>query len=511
MAKIQKDTEVSLDILVKAVNDTDEQLESLKGETDKIATISKTVEDITSRFDDALRRATNGGKSSGARFPGLTPEMKKAMTFDILHKMPTETAVMVEKKRSGEVESKSRVIQVNEDDVLGQFQKNADDLYIFGAYKGLLDGDSGRLKDAIKSTHYYQETYAPRQRAIAEILRKEAFDSADAGAGLEYVPTDHSSRLFDLVELEPGLADYFETIPMTRGKQDFPSWLDNFVLAIMGERTADGYDAGTTGRAADMLGTKSVTGLVSFEAVKFGGIIFWSKEVEEDSILPLLPLLSRKIVRGAKRTQDISMIHGQKTATIDTDVAAAAATVAEKAYDGLRYDALAGLANVNAEGNKINTNANWNEYVHDAKGLMGVYGVNKSRLIRLWSGVGENQISAVDKFAIVSAFGNQASVLGADATTGVRREGVEDVISEFMRDDLAVSGKNEGSGNDYTSALIVHRDAWATGVRREIRLEMSKERWFELDLDAIKVTMRRHFKRVLTVGTPTAVIRNIGK
>lgn len=502
--------------VVKALNDMDDQLGSLVGESGSVTKIAATLADIEKRVDDAMRRDANGGKSAGSRFPGLSADQRKALSFEVLHKFPSETSKALQLKRSTGEMPKRFMVEPNEEDFAGQWQKNADDLYIFGAYAGFILRDAseqtaGRLSPSITSTKYYRETYLPRQLALLETMRKEGFDTATAGEGLELVPTDHSNRLFDLVELEPGLADYFETIPMSRGKQDFPAWLDNFLMELMPERLLDGYNASTDGRAPDMLGAKNMTGLVTFEAVKFGGIVFFSKEVEEDSIVALLPLLNRKIVKGAKRTQDVSMVSGQKTASIDTDVAAASATDARKAYDGLRYDAVNGAAITNAAGNTITTDAAWNDYVREAKGLMGPYGVYKNRLIRLWSTIGENQIGSIPKFAIISAFGDSASVRGGDATTGVRRDGIEDVISEFMPDTLATSGKNEAAGNDYTSALIVSRDAWATGVRREIRLEMSKERWFEYDLDAIKVTMRRHFKRVLSVGTPTALIRAIGK
>lgn len=484
--------------VIKALNELDERLVKLDGHVGEIGPLAEMCKDMQKQMNDALRRDTPAERKA---FAQLDKAAVASLGFEILHKAKTKPSRLA----NGFAE------EPDDADIISKFQQECDFFYIFCAYGGMIDRETGRPNAKALSTKYYKDHFRPLVAKTREFMVKEGFDTATAGEGLEYVPTDHSSRLFDLVELEPGLANYFESIPMTRGRQDFPSWLDNFDLAIMPERTADGYDASTTGRAPDMLGSKNMTGLIEMNAVKFGGILFWSKEVEEDSIVPLLPLLQRKVVRGAKRTQDKSMIHGDTAGTHqDTDIAAGASTLAEKAYDGLRKAGIAGTAKVDAGSNSITTDAAWNQYIRACKGLMGEYGVYKDRLVRIWSTVGENQIGSVPKFALVSAFGDGASVRGGDATTGIRRDGIEDVISFAMRDDLNNQGVNGASGNNFTAALIVNRDAWATGVRREIRLEMSKERFFEFDMDALKVTMRRHFKRVQPVGQPTGYVYNIG-
>lgn len=500
MAQIEKGSTVNVDMLVDAVNANDQQIETLKGSVGFIEPLAATVKDIQARMDDVLRRAT-ADSGTKARFPGLSPEMKSRMTLDLLHKAPS----MPERLANGMAK------EPDADDVIGTFQRDCDSFYIYAAARGHVDKE-GRITPSAKNTPYYKDVFRPAVIRTREFMQKEGMDTATAGEGLEYVPTEHSSRLFDLVQLEPGLQGYFENVPMARGTQEFPAWLDDLVMSLVGERTADGYDASTTGRMPDMLGSRSVTGSVTFTAVKFGGIVFWSKDLEEDSIVPLLPLLQRKVIVGAKRARETSIINGATGTHIDTDTEAGAATLAERAYNGLRKIGLAGTAVKNAEGNTITTDAAWNDYIRGALPLMGAYkSKGKSNLLRILSGAVETQIGSVPKFATMYAMGGRASNQGSEAGYGMFPDGIECYESEFARDDLAASGVNAASGNDFTSVLTVFKPAFAVGVRREIRLELSRERFFEFDQDAIKVTMRQHFKQVLTVGAPVAVTRNIGQ
>lgn len=478
--KLEKGKEVTPDVLIEAFNAMEDELTLQKGAVGKIEPFIAQFADFTKRFDEAASRMSQGGLE-----PKFSKDDIAKGGFEILHKMPSGI-----RRHAGGLgwDAPQR-----SEDPIGWFQDIADKLYIIAAQKKRLNIDGTLSLHNVKNLKFYTDTFHPALVKM-QTIAKEAFDTLDAGAGLEWVPTEVSTRLIERVRLELKVAAMFEEIIAPRGKMDLPCWLADLTMYRVAQRVGDPYTVDSTARVSDMLGSTNFTGKISFDAEKLGGIVFVSKEQEEDSIIPMLPILDRALIQAGKDAIENSVINGSAAANLDNDVSAT--TDVRTAYAGLReYALVTSTASKDATGAAINEDAKWNTYVRGVKGLMGKFGVDPSKLFRIVSPIVENQIGSCPKFATLYAFGGLATNQGGAAINGFKPDGIPLIVSEFQRDDVSANGKNTALGpNNLSTVLTAHRDGWANFTVRQMRIELLQERWAEYDMDGIKITMRRDFQ-----------------
>jgi HK97 family phage major capsid protein len=253
--------------------------------------------------------------------------------------------------------------------------------------------------------------------------------------------------------------------------------------------TAESTSDTATKITASTPGTNNVT----FDAVKLACRVLVSTELEEDSVVAILPLLRDKIVQALAEAQENATINGDTDGThMDSDVTAA--TDVRKAWDGYRKLAL-GAAKVDCSTFSI-TN------LRAIRTAMGKYGVNPSNLAWIAGISVFNKMLGLDEVMTVDKYGPGATILTGELA---KLDGIPIIVSEFIREDLNASGVYDGVTTDTTVVPLVYRSGFLYGDRRSITLKVSQELYMETDQDVAIATQRLDFQPVLDAASEPVV------
>src|SRR5215218_10249236 len=126
--------------------------------------------------------------------------------------------------------------------------------------------------------------------AMADNVLK-AMDTAEAAGGAEFVPTAFSPDLINQVRLDLRVSSLFQHINMPAPTYKLPVEVGPATAYIVPENTAD---TGQTSITASQGGT----GQVTFTATSMGAMTRVSKELDQDSIVPMVPFIQRQLLRG---------------------------------------------------------------------------------------------------------------------------------------------------------------------------------------------------------------------
>lgn len=318
----------------------------------------------------------------------------------------------------------------------------------------------------------------------ASALRK-AMDTATSDEGLEWVPTGFSSELIRKVKLQLKVAGLHRRIAMPTNP---------FRLPIDGaDATAYLFSESTSDTATKITASTPGSTDVTFDAIKLACRVLVSTELEEDSIVAILPLLRDKIVQALAEAQEEATINGDTDGThMDSDVTASTDT--RKAWDGYRKLALAGASVDCATFNKANLRA--------IRKAMGKYGVNPNNLAWIAGISVYNQMLGLDEVVTLDKYGPSATILTGELG---KFDGIPIVVSEFVREDLNASGVYDGITTDTTVLPLVYRPAFLYGDRRNITLRVSQELYMETDQDVAIATQRLDFQPVQDATTEPIV------
>lgn len=385
-----------------------------------------------------------------------------------------------------------RFMASDPDGPVAEWQDRGEKLYLLAL---LLRRPNQTHEQVMRSTAYYREEYLPAWRGAAAYLKaNEALDLA-TGEGGDWVPTTMSARLIELIRLEKNVAALFEEIAMPRSPFVFPTFLSKIKGFKMTEQTAVGSPTKISVGQPATISTK-----FTLTAVGVGTRMATSKFLEEDSIVPILPLLQAQMAEGLSDAREDAVQNGDATgAHQDNDTETGAADLAAKSWDGLRLAALAKTAKVDLAA-KLDTDPNWRAGVAAVRAKMGKYAAPRDCAIIVGPKLGYGQVPYVEAFRTAYAIAMATNVSGEIL---FRPDGCAFLVSEFQREDVAATGVNTAAGpNDKATALIVNRRAWLNGQVREITVQVGRELYMESDQDVIVATARWAF------GSPYAAADN---
>lgn len=359
------------------------------------------------------------------------------------------------------------------------FQRASDELVIL----------AGLLKVNPRDTRYYKETFQPALRAL---------DSTTSAEGDEWVPTELSSMLIERINLPLRVAGLFPTITMPSNPYDIPGQAVSRVRG--GKATEQTADTGQTAFKKITPGTRKIT----LTAGKFAATMLVSKELEEDSLIPVLPFMQQEIVDFLAADIEDCILNGDGTGGHqDSDVTDA--DDPRRVFDGLR---LMGLAQAGTRSDVSSASALTVAHLRAARAKMGKYGLDLANLASIvgissfYDLLDDSNVVTVDKFGA-----------GATVLTGQLGavDGVPLVVSEYVRNNLNASGVYDGATTTETFAAVVHRLGFINGIRREMTMQWLREQYAEYDQDALLVTHRRAFtnRYPLATETPLCVIYNL--
>ena len=355
--------------------------------------------------------------------------------------------------------------------------RKADDLYILSA---CLKCDPSELK--LWKTH----------DADMSELRK-AMDTQTTAEGYEWIPTGFSRELIARVKLELKVAALFPRITMPTPTYRLP---------------AAGADA-TAYKAPESLVDSSVkftastprTRRVTFEAIKLASRIVFSEEMDEDSLIPVLPYIKDQLVDALAVAEEQATVNGDVPPFPHQDADVINPLDARVSWNGLRWWARnCGAVEVNL--GTFNT-AN----LRAIRQAMGIYGVDSAKLAWVTSICGYFALLNNADVLTVDKYGPQATILKGELG---KFDNVPIVVSEYVRNDLDATGVYSGAGNTRTILMLVYRKAFMFGDRRKVTLKTKEE--IETDQTIGVATQRLDFEGLYncTTETPVGVGINVG-
>ena len=350
-----------------------------------------------------------------------------------------------------------------------EMQERADDVYLASKF----------LRRDPRSLKIWREFTSE-----ASALRK-AMDTATADEGTEWVPTGFSSELIRKVKLQLKVAALHRRIAMPTNP---------FKLPIDGaDATAYLFAESTSDTATKITASTPGSGDVTFDAVKLACRVLVSTELEEDSVVAILPLLRDKIVQALAEAQENATINGDTDGThMDSDVTASSDV--RKAWDGYRKLALSAA--------KVDCNTFNKTNLRAIRTAMSKYGVNPNNLAWIAGISVYNKMLGLDEVVTLDKYGPSATILTGELG---KFDGIPIVVSEFVREDVNASGVYDGVTTDLTVLPLVYRPAFLYGDRRNITLRVSQELYMETDQDVAIATQRLDFQPVQDATSETIV------
>ncbi len=332
---------------------------------------------------------------------------------------------------------------------------------------------------------------------------KRAMDSTTSAAGDQLVPTDTARQVWRDVFLNTVVSSFLPRITMPTNPFDIPLELGSvtFYKAASENTTVADTDLTTAKNTLTAGGVKAVTA--------------WSYELDEDSIIAMLPSVREVFVRNTAETIDDLLLQADSTAT-NSIVADGSTLAASSRYlygggDGLLHlplqDNTSQLVNQNAA---ISTAMFKNLLAKLGKYALNPAGGNNATSadvvlisdLRTWlQAIALAEVITVDKLgpAAVLRTGQLAQVFGVPYL-------VSGQMAVADTDGKVTAG---GNGTDTGRVLAVNRHGWFHGFRREILIET------ERDIEKTQIKMVVSFRLALTArgtrssATHTALAYNI--
>lgn len=303
---------------------------------------------------------------------------------------------------------------------------------------------------------------------------KKALDTAAATAGGDWVPTDFTSRLWELVRVQGQVAGLFTVIPMPTPVYEVPIQLGRIKSFMHAEQTGD------TGQTKIPVGdVASLTGKVTLTSKGHGARVLVSKELEEDSIIPMLPWLQSQIVMALAEGREDAIINGDTAGAQDSDDTAADGH--NRMWNGLRYLALNNsyaydLATLTLSNIRTNLRAG-----------MGKYGVQPGDLAYICDLRTYIKMIDLDVVTTLDKMGPNATVLKGQLGAV---DGSPVLVTEWARNVLNASGVYDGVTVNKGGLLLVNRNGYVIGERRTASVQVLRELYAESGQDAL-VTKER--------------------
>jgi HK97 family phage major capsid protein len=319
----------------------------------------------------------------------------------------------------------------------------------------------------------------------------KAITTGGAGSGAELIPSDLSADLQMRLYLESQLAAI-----MVSQEINMPT--DPFKLPLKTTRTP--FYVGSEAPGSDPVSSQPGTGTITLDAKKLIGVADYSYEADEDSIVPILPMLQDDLALGAAQSLEGALINGDDTATHqDSDIHAIANHHA-KLFRGLRKYAFAGTLSNDLTTGGVGSAAN----IKAMGKAMGKWGVRPSDLVLICGPRGYSDLVGLPETLTAEKVGNPAA---ARILTGVAPTifGIPIVVSEECREDLNASGVFDNTLKTNGSILLVHRPSFYVGVRRGFTVETDEDR--KKQTRSVIASFRRDFKPRETPSATMPIVR----
>jgi len=296
--------------------------------------------------------------------------------------------------------------------------------------------------------------------------------------GGNWIPTQLSARLFELIQPELRVAALFQSIDMPNKVFELPVMGADMIAYLIAE--------------AQTISTSDITtNKTTFTAVKLATRTLASTEVLEDTAIAMEPMVTAQIAKSISRGIEDAIINGDTAGSHqDSDVTSGADR--RKAWDGLRKHGLISSMP------KVDLSTFTSTTLLSMKSGMGTYGVIPSQGAWIVGFKGYIKLMDAGQSSQPSMFLTRDKYSSPTLESGEIGQmfGSPVVLTEFMRENLNASGVYDGTTTTKTAMFYVNREGFALGRRRDISISRSAEQLIDKDQIVFTGTWRGHFRDV---------------
>ena len=302
-----------------------------------------------------------------------------------------------------------------------------------------------------------------------------------AGTGLELVDTDLSSDLQRRLYIESKLAAALVSseIQMPSNPFQMPMLTTRPSFFLTGEtQAAISSDVGT---AAPTLNAKKLTGMVPY-----------SYEADEDSIVAILPMLQEALGAGAADAFEGAVVNGDTTATHQDSDTHAVTRHSSKIFTGLRKMAR-GVAGINVS---FATGGITTANLGSLRKAMKKYGLNPRDLAFVVGTSAYNDIAMLPEVLTADKINGRAGILQGFQPNIF---GIDIIPSAACREDLNVAAIYDGTTTTKSALFLMYKPAFVVGTRRGFTVEVEVDK--KAQVNYVIASFRRDF---ISKETPSA-------
>jgi len=320
-----------------------------------------------------------------------------------------------------------------------------------------------------------------------------ALDVDTSAEGTEWVPTGIGASLHEKVRASGKVAPLFPRIDLPTNPWKWPIEGADATAYRVAEPTSD--------TAVKVTASTPGTAAATFDAEIFGARTLWSRSLDADSAIAILPFSTMKLVQAFVDAEERAIINGDTDGTHqDSDTLAVGATDAASAWDGLRKKALANTVATATSCTALNLGI--------VRKAMGKWGVNPAELAFIIGVSNLHSLLADTNLLTVDKMGPNAVILNGQIGSVF---GVPVIVSEHVREDLNASGVYDGITTTKTSMLCVNRNEWAIGQRMALDVQVDDSIYRESFQRVAVAFMREDFQSLAGAATneDTAIAYNV--
>lgn len=365
------------------------------------------------------------------------------------------------------------------------FQRTVADMAVFGLLVDRSTKNSREAFEAARENRFMRGRWEAACRAL---------DVDTAAEGGNWVPTGIGADMHEKVRAAGKVAPLFARIDLPTNPWKWPLEGADATAYRVAEPTGDTESKPTASTPG--------TGAATFDAEIFGGRTLFSRSIEADSALAILPFVRNKLVRAFVDAEEKAIIDGDTDGTHQDSDVGASTTDARTAWDGLRKR---GLANTAVTGGSATATL---ALFRSARAAMGKWGLNPADLACILSIGVYYDLLATSDVTTVDKMGPQAVILNGQLGA---IDGVPLVVSEHFREDLNASGVYDGITTTETGLIIVNRMEWALGQRMALDVEVDDSIYRETFQRVVIAFMREDFQNIGDASTndDTAFLYNL--
>ncbi|MFZ9079062.1 MAG: phage major capsid protein [Alphaproteobacteria bacterium] len=327
--------------------------------------------------------------------------------------------------------------------------------------KSMLVGDKSTPKMDLAIARHL----AVAPRSIAAQISKANYDGS--GVGAELIPDQFLAQLHMEYQVPTVVRSLFNEVQMT----------SNTMLAPRIDRGGRPYIKGTVTSDNPALYPVSTVsmGQAQITAKGLATRYILDEELIEDSAVLLLPAMQRMIAKDMRDALEDAIINGDSASTHQDDIAnwdirgrwgstgLGGSNDHRRLFVGLRAAAF-------DKTTTLNINSFDAAKMLELISQLGEYAASDKVLIVSPEALYEN-LMGLEQLITLDKFGPQATILTGQLGSIF---GMPVVVSRFMSDDLATTGKYTGSGAT-TGMLVVSRESWNIFARRGIQIQQEQD------------------------------------